>query len=59
MVVRSDAGGTVERAELAGFNARESLARADAGRLLEASGDLICTGPTGTNVMDLILGLKI
>lgn len=51
--------GTVERAELAGFNARESLARADAGRLLEASGDLICTGPTGTNVMDLMLGLKM
>ncbi len=52
-------GGTVERAELAGFNVRESLARADAGRLLEASGDLICTGPTGTNVMDLMLGLKM
>ena len=52
-------GGTVERAELAGFNAHESLARAEAGSLLELSGDLLCTGPTGTNVMDLILGLKL
>lgn len=24
-----------------------------------AAGDLIATGPTGTNVMDLILGLKL
>jgi hydroxypyruvate reductase len=36
----------------------QSLAAADAGTLLEASGDLIITGPTGTNVMDLVVGLK-
>ena len=35
------------------------LARADSGSLLQASGDLIHTGPTGTNVMDLMLGLKL
>lgn len=35
------------------------LDHADAGTFLHASGDLIRTGPTGTNVMDLILGLKI
>lgn len=50
-------GGTLERAARAGFDADTSLERADAGHLLEASGDLIRTGPTGTNVMDLILGL--
>ncbi|WP_455210624.1 glycerate kinase type-2 family protein [Kaarinaea lacus] len=35
------------------------LEHADAGTFLQASGDLIRTGPTGTNVMDLILGLKV
>ncbi len=35
------------------------MAQADAGTFLQASGDLIYTGPTGTNVMDLILGLKV
>ncbi len=34
------------------------LARADAGTFLHASADLIYTGPTGTNVMDVIVGLK-
>ena len=51
-------GGTLERAELAGLDARICLTLADSGRLLEASGDLVYTGPTGTNVMDLILGYK-
>jgi hydroxypyruvate reductase len=35
------------------------LDHADAGSFLQASGDLIQTGPTGTNVMDLMLGLKV
>ena len=52
-------GGTLERAALAGLDAAAALARADAGTLLAASGDLIQTGPTGTNVMDVILGLKL
>src|SRR3970282_1777289 len=52
-------GGTVARGEAAGLNARRSLERADAGTFLEASGDLIQTGPTGTNVMDIMLGLRI
>lgn len=53
-------GGTLERAALGGLDldAHVCLARADSGRFLEASGDLIRTGPTGTNVMDLILGYK-
>lgn len=51
-------GSTLERAADAGLDAADCLARADAGTLLEASGDLIRTGPTGTNVMDLILGYR-
>lgn len=50
-------GATVERGIDAGDDAAVALTRADAGRFLEASGDLIQTGPTGTNVMDLVLGL--
>jgi hydroxypyruvate reductase len=51
-------GFTLERAADAGLDAAASLARADSGSLLESSGDLIRTGPTGTNVMDLILGYR-
>jgi glycerate 2-kinase len=51
-------GGTIERGAEAGLNADTALARADAGAFLAASGDLIRTGPTGTNVMDLMLGLR-
>ncbi len=51
-------GETVARGELHGLKADKSLTAADAGTFLEASGDLIHTGPTGTNVMDLMLGLK-
>jgi glycerate 2-kinase len=49
---------TVNRGASHGFDANQSLARADAGTFLEASGDLIATGPTGTNVMDLAIGMK-
>ncbi|OQX45559.1 MAG: hypothetical protein B0D85_05460, partial [Candidatus Sedimenticola endophacoides] len=41
-----------------GLDPAHALAHADAGRFLESSGDLITTGPTGTNVMDLMIGLK-
>lgn len=51
-------GETIARGELECCNARECLARADAGSFLEASGDLLQTGPTGSNVMDLVLALK-
>jgi len=51
-------GGTLERAALEGLSAADYLRRADAGTFLEASGDLIQTGPTGSNVMDLVLALK-
>ena len=52
-------GGTIARGSDGGFDAEAALAQADAGSFLEASGDLIRTGPTGTNVMDLMLGLKV
>ncbi|MFL6621010.1 MAG: glycerate kinase [Sulfurifustis sp.] len=51
-------GGTIERGVVHGMDVENALARADAGSFLEASGDLIDTGPTGTNVMDLMLGLR-
>jgi hydroxypyruvate reductase len=51
-------GGTVARGALHGLDARDALIRADAGTFLEASADLIHTGPTGTNVMDLILEVR-
>jgi hydroxypyruvate reductase len=49
---------TVERGTLAGLDADACLRRADSAAFLEASGDLLHTGPTGTNVGDLVLGLK-
>jgi hydroxypyruvate reductase len=52
-------GGTIGRGAEAGLDARGALDAADAGTFLEAAGDLIHTGPTGTNVMDLVLGLAI
>ncbi len=52
-------GGTLPRGAAAGLDAKTCLDRADAGRFLSASGDLIRTGPTGTNVMDLVIGLRL
>lgn len=51
-------GNTVARGQQHGLDAELALARADAGSFLQASGDLLRTGPTGTNVMDLVLGLR-
>lgn len=51
-------GGTCARGLDAGLDARSYLARADSGTFLEAAGDLVHTGPTLTNVGDLVLGLK-
>jgi hydroxypyruvate reductase len=50
--------GTCLRARDAGCDAYQSLARADSGTLLDAAGDLLHTGPTGTNVGDLVLTLR-
>ena len=51
-------GGSLARGEEAGYDAADCLARADSGAFLEASGDLVHTGPTGSNVMDLIIGYR-
>ncbi len=52
-------GGTLGRGKRAGLSINECLQKADSGSFLGASGDLIHTGPTGTNVMDLMIGLKL
>ena len=52
-------GGTVARGTQAGFDAAKSLHCADSGTFLEASDDLLQTGPTGTNVMDLAIGIYL
>ncbi len=46
-------GATVARAEAQGRSPLEHLARNDAYPLLDAAGDLLVSGPTGTNVGDL------
>jgi glycerate 2-kinase len=52
-------GDTLERGRDAGYDALECMRRAAAGDFLEGSGDLLHTGPTGTNVMDLVIGYKL
>lgn len=50
--------GTFARGWAEGLDPAMCLQRADAGTFLAASGDLVSTGSTGTNVMDVVLGLK-
>ncbi len=50
--------GTIRRAEQAGLDADEALAANDSFTLLSATNDLLLTGPTGTNVGDLVLVLN-
>ncbi|HEU0224053.1 MAG TPA: MOFRL family protein, partial [Steroidobacteraceae bacterium] len=51
-------GDTLARIEDAGLDVEAGLAAADSGTLLEAAGDLVYTGPTGTNVGDIVLALR-
>jgi glycerate 2-kinase len=44
---------TIERARAAGLNPQDFLKRSDAFSFFDALGDVIITGPTGTNVRDL------
>ena len=58
-----DAGGLVDGQTLArgkqqDLNIDDYLAAADIGNYLIKTGDLVTTGPTGTNVMDLVVVLK-
>jgi len=62
--VTEDAGALVDaescaRVALAGMDVDRCLATADSAAALAASGDLVHTGPTGTNVGDLVIGLKL
>ena len=62
--VTEDAGALVDaescaRVALDGLDVDDCLARADSGTALAASGDLLHLGPTGTNVGDLVIGLKL
>jgi hydroxypyruvate reductase len=50
-------GETVARAEALGLRAREFLARNDSYHFFQPLGDLLLTGPTNTNVMDVYLAL--
>ncbi len=52
-------GETCARVSAAGLDVDDCLRRADSGTALAASGDLIHTGPTGTNVGDLVIGVRI
>jgi len=62
--VTEDAGGLVDsetcaRLAVSEIDVDDSMRRADSGTALAASGDLVHTGPTGTNVGDLVIGLKL
>jgi glycerate 2-kinase len=48
-------GSTIERAQALGLSAAGFLANNDSYHFFEATGDLIKTGPTGTNVADIQL----
>jgi glycerate 2-kinase len=50
--------GTIRRGTDAELDAEAALVAANAGPFLEAAGDLLHTGPTGTNVGDLVIGLR-
>ncbi|NNJ93268.1 MAG: DUF4147 domain-containing protein [Halobacteria archaeon] len=61
----SDAAGaiidaqTVTRGRQCGLDPGDTLRRAAAGTFLAASGDRLVTGPTGTNVMDIVIAVKL
>ncbi|MBC8027792.1 MAG: DUF4147 domain-containing protein [Steroidobacteraceae bacterium] len=59
----SDAGAivdacTLERAEIGGCDVERAFREFDSGLALECAGDLLHTGPTGTNVGDVLIGCK-
>lgn len=51
-------GGTIERIRDAGLDPLQCLHTAHSNRALAAAGDIIHTGPTGTNVADIVIGWK-
>jgi hydroxypyruvate reductase len=51
-------GGTIERGRAAGRDAKAALDDNDAYHYLRATGDLVLTGPTNTNLLDLYVVLR-
>ena len=51
-------GETTARARARDFTPDAALSRTDSHPLLDATGDLVRTGPTGTNVADLVVALR-
>lgn len=51
-------GETVARARRAGLDPEAALAATDSHTILTATGDLVVTGPTGTNVADVVVALR-
>ena len=51
-------GETTARVRSLGFDAAAALARTDSHPLLDATGDLVRTGLTGTNVADVVVALR-
>ena len=51
-------GTTIARGAVLGLDATTHLATHDSATFLEAVGDVVVTGPTGTNVGDLIVAIK-
>lgn len=54
----TDAAGAIVTGQTWGQGAAEALTAADSGNWLERTGALLVTGPTGTNVMDLLVALR-
>ncbi|MCV3273011.1 DUF4147 domain-containing protein [Roseobacter sinensis] len=54
----TDAAGAIVDGGTWTTDAEDALAHADAGTWLEVNGALLTTGPTGTNVMDLVIAVK-
>ncbi len=50
--------GTVERATISGCDVERAWREFDSGTALEAAEDLVHTGPTGTNVGDILIAIK-
>lgn len=51
-------GDSVRRARALGLDPRAALDGTDSHRVLAATGDLLVTGPTGTNVADVVVALR-
>lgn len=49
---------TIRRGQIKGLDALTCLQQADSGGYLAATDDVLLTGPTGTNVMDMVIAYK-